>query len=98
MKYRGPHSPLGLLITRLAFASLLLALIPAECVKAQPGRPAPSLGELEKELQPRLDELAGQISEDPQNAALYVSNGIGTWFPLRTNARPEMAHLTLRRA
>jgi predicted MPP superfamily phosphohydrolase len=32
------------------------------------------------------------------NAALYVTNGVGSWFPLRTNARPEIAHLTLRRA
>jgi predicted MPP superfamily phosphohydrolase len=32
------------------------------------------------------------------NAALYVSNGIGSWFPLRTAARPEIACLTLRRA
>ena len=27
---------------------------------------------------------------------LFVSNGIGNWFPLRINAPPEIAHLTLR--
>jgi predicted MPP superfamily phosphohydrolase len=31
-------------------------------------------------------------------AALYVSNGVGSWFPVRTSARPEIACLTLRRA
>ncbi|MDD5348896.1 MAG: metallophosphoesterase [Chthoniobacteraceae bacterium] len=30
--------------------------------------------------------------------ALVVSNGIGNWFPLRTNAPAELVHLTLRRA
>lgn len=32
------------------------------------------------------------------DASLYVSTGVGSWFPLRVNARPEIAHLTLRRA
>lgn len=31
-------------------------------------------------------------------ASLYVSNGVGSWFPLRTAARPEIACLTLRQA
>lgn len=29
-------------------------------------------------------------------AALVVSNGVGNWFPLRTNAPAEIIHLTLR--
>ncbi len=29
---------------------------------------------------------------------LYVSNGVGNWFPLRINAPAEIVHLTLRRA
>jgi uncharacterized protein len=29
---------------------------------------------------------------------LVVSNGVGNWFPLRTNAPAEIIHLTLRRA
>jgi predicted MPP superfamily phosphohydrolase len=32
------------------------------------------------------------------DASLYVSNGVGSWFPVRVNAHPEIAHLTLRRA
>jgi predicted MPP superfamily phosphohydrolase len=31
------------------------------------------------------------------NSALVVSNGVGNWFPLRTNAPAEIVHLTLRR-
>lgn len=31
-------------------------------------------------------------------SAMYVTTGVGSWFPLRTHARPEIAHLTLRRA
>jgi predicted MPP superfamily phosphohydrolase len=30
--------------------------------------------------------------------ALVVSNGVGNWFPLRTNAPAEIVHLTLERA
>jgi predicted MPP superfamily phosphohydrolase len=33
-----------------------------------------------------------------RESALYVTTGVGSWFPLRTHARPEIAHLTLRRA
>jgi len=29
-------------------------------------------------------------------AALVVSNGVGNWFPLRTDAPAEIIHLTLR--
>jgi predicted MPP superfamily phosphohydrolase len=29
---------------------------------------------------------------------LFVSNGVGNWFPLRTHAPAEIVHLTLRRA
>ncbi|HEY2107112.1 MAG TPA: hypothetical protein VGH29_15040, partial [Candidatus Binataceae bacterium] len=29
---------------------------------------------------------------------LIVSNGVGNWFPLRTNAPAEIVHLTLLRA
>jgi predicted MPP superfamily phosphohydrolase len=32
------------------------------------------------------------------NAQLFVSNGVGSWFPVRTHAQPEIVHLTLRRA
>lgn len=32
------------------------------------------------------------------NSRLVVSNGVGNWFPLRTNAPAEILHLTLRRA
>ena len=28
---------------------------------------------------------------------LIVSNGVGNWFPLRTNAPAEIIHITLRR-
>lgn len=31
-------------------------------------------------------------------ARLVVSNGVGNWFPLRTNAPAEIGHLTLRRS
>jgi predicted MPP superfamily phosphohydrolase len=31
------------------------------------------------------------------NGALFVSNGVGNWFPLRLNAPAEIVHLTLRR-
>jgi predicted MPP superfamily phosphohydrolase len=31
------------------------------------------------------------------DSALVVSNGVGNWFPLRTNAPAEIVHLTLRR-
>ena len=30
------------------------------------------------------------------NSQLFVSNGIGNWFPLRVNAPAEIAHITLR--
>jgi predicted MPP superfamily phosphohydrolase len=30
------------------------------------------------------------------NSALYVSNGVGNWFPLRIGAPAEIVHLTLR--
>jgi uncharacterized protein len=29
---------------------------------------------------------------------LFISNGVGSWFPLRVNAPAEIVHLTLRRA
>ncbi|HSU68564.1 MAG TPA: metallophosphoesterase [Tepidisphaeraceae bacterium] len=29
---------------------------------------------------------------------LFISNGLGSWFPLRVNAPPEIVHLTLRTA
>ena len=29
---------------------------------------------------------------------LIVSNGVGNWFPLRTNAQAEIVHITLRRS
>ncbi len=32
-----------------------------------------------------------------QNRSLVVSNGVGNWFPLRTNAPAEVTHLVLRR-
>jgi predicted MPP superfamily phosphohydrolase len=32
------------------------------------------------------------------NSALVVSNGVGNWFPLRTNAPAEIIHITLKRA
>lgn len=32
------------------------------------------------------------------NSHLFVSNGVGSWYPIRINAQPEVAHLTLRRA
>jgi predicted MPP superfamily phosphohydrolase len=32
------------------------------------------------------------------DSKLFVSNGVGNWFPLRTHAPAEIAHLTLRRA
>jgi len=31
-----------------------------------------------------------------QGSALYVTNGIGAWFPLRVNCPPEIAMLTMR--
>jgi hypothetical protein len=31
-------------------------------------------------------------------SSLIVSNGVGTWFPLRVNAPAEIVHVTLRRA
>jgi predicted MPP superfamily phosphohydrolase len=34
----------------------------------------------------------------PDAPALVVSNGVGNWFPLRTNAPAEVIHLTLRSA
>lgn len=30
--------------------------------------------------------------------ALWISNGVGNWFPIRVNAPAEIVHLTLRRA
>ena len=33
-----------------------------------------------------------------EESKLIVSNGVGNWFPLRTNAPAEIIHLTLRRA
>lgn len=35
---------------------------------------------------------------EKRDARLVVSNGVGNWFPLRTNAPAEIIHLTLRRA
>ena len=32
------------------------------------------------------------------NSRLFVSNGVGCWFPLRINSPAEISHLTLRRA
>ena len=32
------------------------------------------------------------------HSKLIVSNGVGNWFPLRTNAPAELIHITLRRA
>jgi hypothetical protein len=32
------------------------------------------------------------------NSQLFISNGVGSWFPLRVNAPAEIVHLTLRRA
>jgi predicted MPP superfamily phosphohydrolase len=31
------------------------------------------------------------------NSQLFISNGLGSWFPLRVNAPAEIVHLTLRR-
>ncbi len=31
------------------------------------------------------------------NCSLVVSNGVGNWFPLRTNAPAEIVHITLQR-
>jgi predicted MPP superfamily phosphohydrolase len=33
-----------------------------------------------------------------KDSALFVSNGVGNWFPLRINAPAEIVHLTLRSA
>ncbi len=33
-----------------------------------------------------------------EHSALFVSNGVGNWFPLRLRAPAEIVHLTLRRA
>jgi predicted MPP superfamily phosphohydrolase len=35
---------------------------------------------------------------DEHGPALVVSNGVGNWFPLRTNAPAEIVHITLRSA
>jgi len=32
------------------------------------------------------------------SSQLFISNGVGSWFPLRLNAPAEIVHLTLRRA
>ena len=32
------------------------------------------------------------------DSRLVVSNGVGNWFPIRTNAPAEIVHITLRRA
>jgi hypothetical protein len=37
-----------------------------------------------------------QRSAPAPNQALVVSNGVGNWFPLRTNAPAEITHLTLK--
>src|SRR2546421_5506017 len=34
----------------------------------------------------------------PDGNALFVSNGVGNWFPLRLHAPAEIVHLTLRSA
>jgi predicted MPP superfamily phosphohydrolase len=33
-----------------------------------------------------------------QNSRLFISNGLGSWFPLRVNAPAEIVNITLRRA
>jgi hypothetical protein len=31
------------------------------------------------------------------NSQLFISNGFGSWFPLRVNAPAEVVHITLER-
>jgi hypothetical protein len=69
MKYSCSRSPLE--ITRLAFFTILLALVCVGSTAAQPGY-VPSVEELQKQLQPRFDELAARIKNEPRNTALYV--------------------------